>query len=743
MKYSLIVFCWFVFMTGFSQNQDTDNDIKVGLVLSGGGAKGLAHIGVLKVIDSLGIRVDYVAGTSMGAIIGSLYASGYSGKQIDTIFRDVDFDKIINDNLPRAAKTFYERDNSEKYAVTLPFDKFKLKLPSALSRGQNTLSLLSKLTLHVSDIEDFSKLPIPFFCIATNVETGQAVVLDKGSLAQSIVASGAFPSLFQPVVIDNQILIDGGVVNNYPIDELKAKGMDVIIGVDVQDDLATREELRSAPDIILQINNYRTINDMKLKAKKTDIYIKPDITDYTVISFSDGRKIIENGELATKKKMDDLNNIVKQQVVKPKKASVIKVIDSIRINTINITGNDKYSRSYVIGKLKIKPEKKIEYTAFVEGVNNLAATNNFDSVVYQLHPTENDGEYNLDVSVLETQTRTFFKVGLHYDDLYKTGVLLNLTRKRLVFNDDVASLDFVLGDNIRYNFDYYIDKGFYWSIGVTSRYNQFKKNVPAASLLSDEDLMAINVNKLDVELSDFTNQFYAQTLLGNDFALTLGAEHKRLKIISETILTSTSTEESTFDNSDYLSVYGKLKLDTYDNKYFPNEGFFFDGDFHLYLYSSDFNNDFSEFSIGKATMGYAKSFGKFSGNLTTQGGFKIGEDTSPYLDFVLGGFGNNLINNFTSFYGYDYLSIPGNSFVKATLTFDYELFKKHHLIAAANLANVADNIFDSGEWITTPNYTGYALGYSIETFLGPIEAKYTWSPEVKKGVWFFNLGFWF
>ncbi|OBX23553.1 MULTISPECIES: patatin-like phospholipase family protein [Bizionia] len=743
MKYTLIVFCFFIFITGFSQNQDSTVDPKVGLVLSGGGAKGLAHIGVLKVIDSLGIRIDYVAGTSMGAIIGSLYAAGYSGKQIDTIFRDVDFDKIINDNLPRAAKTFYERDNSEKYALTLPFDKFKLKLPSALFRGQNTLSLLSKLTLHVSDVEDFSKLPIPFFCIATNVETGQAVVLDKGSLAQSIVASGAFPSLFQPVIIDDQILIDGGVVNNYPIDELKAKGMDIIIGVDVQDDLATREELRSAPDIILQINNYRTINDMKLKSKKTDIYIKPDITDYTVISFSDGSKIIEKGELATKKKIADLNKIVNQQVVKPKKATVIKVIDSIRVNTINISGNEKYSRAYVIGKLKIKPEKKIEYTTFVEGVNNLAATNNFASVVYQLHPTENEGEYDLDVSVLETQTRTFFKVGLHYDDLYKTGVLLNLTRKRLLLNDDVASLDFVLGDNIRYNFEYYIDKGFYWSIGITSRYNQFKKNVPATSLLSDEDLMGINVNKLDVEIDDFTNQFYAQTLLGNDFALTLGAEHKRFKLTTETILTLSNKEETTFDNSDYLSVYGKLKLDTYDNKYFPNEGFLFDGDFHLYLYSSDFNNSFSEFSIGKATMGYAKSFGKFSGNITTQGGFKIGEDTSPYLDFVLGGYGNNFINNFTSFYGYDYLSIPGNSFVKAALTIDYELFKNHHIIGAANFANVADNIFDSGEWFTTPNYTGYAIGYSMQTFIGPIEAKYTWSPEVKKSIWFFNLGFWF
>lgn len=743
MKYTVVFFCFFVFISGFSQIQDSKDDIKVGLVLSGGGAKGLAHIGVLKVIDSLGIRIDYIAGTSMGAIVGSLYAAGYSGKQIDTIFRGVDFDKIINDNLPRAAKTFYERDNAERYAITLPFDKFKLKLPSALSRGQNTLSLLSKLTLHVSDVQDFSKLPIPFFCIATNVETGKAVVLDKGSLAQSVVASGAFPSLFQPVIIDDQILIDGGVVNNYPIDELKAKGMDLIIGVDVQDGLASRDELRSATAIILQINNYRTINDMKLKAEKTDIYIKPDITDYTVVSFSDGKKIIENGMLAANREIEQLQEVVSKQIHKPKPFESIKSIDSIRINNINISGNQKYSRSYVLGKLKIKPEEDIEYTTFVEGVNNLAATNNFNSVVYQLRPTKNKREYDLDVKVLETPTRTFFKVGLHFDDLYKTGVLLNLTRKRLLFNDDVGSLDFVLGDNIRYNFDYYIDKGFYWSVGLTSRYNQFKKNVPAASLLIDESSMNLSVNKIDVEVSDFTNQFYAQTLLGNDYALTLGAEHKRFKVTSETILTTANTKETTFDNSDYLSVYGRLKFDTYDNKYFPNEGFFFNGDFHLYLYSSDYNNNFSEFSIGKATLGYTKSLGKFSANITTQGGFKIGEDSSPYLDFVLGGYGNNLINNFTSFYGYDYLSIRGNSFVKGMLTADYEIFKKHHIMASANFANVDNDIFDSGEWFTSPDYTGYALGYSIETFIGPIEAKYTWSPEVKKSIWFFNLGFWF
>jgi len=190
MNKTLVILFLFMCQIGFAQNPEQD-DLKVGLVLSGGGAKGLAHIGTLKVIDSLGIRVDYIAGTSMGAIIGSLYASGYSGHQIDSIFQDVDFDAIINDKLPREAKTFYERDNSEKYAVTLPVKKFKVKLPSALSRGQNTLSLLTKLTLHVSDVKDFSKLPIPFFCIATNIETGEPVVLDKGSLPQAIAASGA------------------------------------------------------------------------------------------------------------------------------------------------------------------------------------------------------------------------------------------------------------------------------------------------------------------------------------------------------------------------------------------------------------------------------------------------------------------------------------------------------------------------------------------------------------------------
>lgn len=743
MKYFLSCLIFILCFVGFSQNTEKD-DVKIGLVLSGGGAKGLAHIGVLKVIDSLGIEIDYVAGTSMGAIIGSLYASGYTGKQLDSIFNKIDFDTLINDDLPRASKAFYERDNSEKYAVTLPFEDFKIKLPSALSRGQNTYALFSKLTLHVSEINDFSKLPIPFFCIATDIETGQAVMLDSGNLAQSIMASGALPTLFQPVTIDGQILIDGGVVNNYPIDGLRAKGMDVIIGVDVQDGLASREELTSAPDVLVQINNFRTINDMKLKVKKTDIYIKPDIKEYSVISFSEGSKIIEIGKQATIAKMDALKKLTDKNSSEIKSKINNKANDSIIINNIVIKGNKQYTRAYILGKLRLKTNEKISYDYFNSGINNLIATNNFDSFEYKLKNSENKEGYDLIANLVETKITSFLKLGLHFDDLYKSAALVNLTKKRWLFDNDVASLDIILGDNVRYNFEYFIDKGFYWSIGLKSRYNQFNKDISAKLLLDDAQIAGSGLNKIDAKLQDQTNQIYLQTLFRKDFSLSAGLEHKRLEVKTETLATNNPTNKFVFESTDYLSVFGGLKLDTYDNKYFPTKGVYFNGDLHMYLYASSFNESFDDFSIAKATMGYAFSVSdKLAFNLQTGGGFKIGDKSTRTLDFALGGNGYNLINNFIPFVGYDFISLTGNSFVKASLTSDYQIFKKHHITLEGNWANVEDNIFETGEWFTLPDYRGYALGYAIETFVGPIQAKYSYSPEQNQSYWFFNVGFWF
>lgn len=734
----------FIFLTlpilGSSQNAEQPEDVKVGLVLSGGGAKGFAHIGVLKAIEEAGVRIDYIGGTSMGAIVGALYASGYSAKELDSIFRNTDFNKLIQDEIPRGAKTLYEKEDQERYALTLPFDNFKVKFPSGISRGQNVYNLLARLMQHVGDIKDFNELPIPFFCIATNIETGEVVVLDKGYLPEAISASGAFPSLFEPVEIDGMLLLDGGIVNNYPIFKVKKMGADVIIGSDVQDALSDRKKLTSATDILFQINNYRTVNDMKIKAKETDIYIKPDIQPFTVISFEEGAKIIESGELAGKEKLDELKRLASKQAKNNNRKKVVIVNeDSLLINKVSFSGNERYTRAYLKGKLRLKLDEKTSYKKFNQGIDNLSATNNFSAIRYRLKDDE-DGKELL-VKIKEKETRTYLRMAVHYDDLYKSAALVNIKRKQLLFDDDVASLDVILGDNLRYNFEYYLDKGFYWSLGMNSRYNGFSKDVSFTLLQQETGIEDIEVDRLEVEVKDFTNQIYLQTVVREEFAFGIGLEHKYLRYESETI--QQDSENITFENSHIYSTFGFLKLDTYDNRHFPTKGVFFEGDFHLYLYSTDFINSFDQYSIGKARFGFATPIiNKVAFNFQTEGGFTLGNTDYNSLDFLLGGYGNNLINNFIPFYGYDFISFGGDSYVKALFALDYEFFNKNHFVFAANYSNAADDIFKSGEWFTTPDFSGYAIGYGLETLLGPVEIKYTWSPE-NKAQWFFNLGFWF
>ncbi len=222
------------------------------------------------------------------------------------LFRQADFSDLIQDNLPRGAKTFYEKEDSERYALTLPFNKFKISFPTAISGGQRIYNELVRLLYHVRDVNDFNSLPIPFFCIATNIETGAEVILNQGYLPEAVMASGTFPSLFEPAELDGQILVDGGVLNNYPIMEVRQLGADIIIGVDVQHALRDRESLRSATDILLQINNFRTADDMKAKVKETDIYIRPDIDDFSVIDFDLAEPIIENGKTAALEHLETL-----------------------------------------------------------------------------------------------------------------------------------------------------------------------------------------------------------------------------------------------------------------------------------------------------------------------------------------------------------------------------------------------------------------------------------------------------
>ena len=725
-----LFFIVFVSQSSFAQEQKRP---KIGLVLSGGGAKGFAHIGVLKVLEEAGIKIDYIGGTSMGAVIGGLYASGYNAGQIDSVFQATNFDELINDFIPRGAKNFYEKRNDELYALALPFDKFKIGIPEALSKGMYNYNLLNRVTRNVRHIRNFNELPIPFLCIATDIETGEQVLLNKGSLAQAMMASSAFPSLFSPVEIDGKLLVDGGVANNYPIEEVRKLGADIIIGVDVQDDLLDRTKLKNATRILVQITNLQSIKRMKQNIEKTDIYIKPDIKDYGVISFDKGKEIIRKGEDATFSVYEKIKMLVNESkpYVKPK----LQIeSDSLFIKDINCNELDDYTKAYVIGKLRFKPGAKTNYKQLLMGINNINATHNFSTISYSLDANQNGDDLN--INLIENPTKSYLKFGLHYDGLFKSSVLVNLTRKKTLFKNDVASLDVVLGDNFRYYLDYYIENGFNLSFGFKSQFNQFNRNVTKE--ISSIDLGSLGINSVNVDFSDVTNRFYFQSLFVQKFLIGGGIEYKFLKIKSQTL----ANIDPIIDKSNYGSLFGYLKYDSFDDKYFPKKGWYFTGDIQSYVISSNYTGNFHPFSIAKGDFGIAGTlFKKMTFKIQTEAGFSFGSDSVTFFNFILGGYGYNMINNFRHFYGYDFLSIAGNSYIKSTGTVDYEFYKNNHFNFSANFANIGDKLFENVEWISIPKYSGYAVGYGLETIIGPVEIKHSWSPENSTGYTWFSIGF--
>lgn len=726
----LVAYC---LLPNYSFCQDIVNRPKIGLVLSGGGAKGFAHIGVLKVIEKAGVKVDYIGGTSMGSVVGALYAAGYNANQIDSLFHQINFDELITDYIPRKSKSFYEKRNDEMYAITLPFQKMNIGIPLSLSKGMYNYNLLNRLLHPVHHCRNFNELPTPFVCIATNIETGEEVVMKNGYLPQAVLASSAFPTLFSPVEINGKMLIDGGVVNNYPVEEVKKMGADIIIGVDVQDDLKTRESLKDATRILVQISNLQMLEAMKNKINQTDIYIKPDITNFTVISFNEGSEIIKKGELAALPFYEKLKSFSTNYTKKPLKIEN----DTISINNIEINGLKNYTRAYIIGKLGFKQNSKVTYSNLTKGINTINATQNFSSISYELNDFYGNDELNINLK--ENIIRTFLKFSLHYDGLYKSAILSNITQKRILFKNDVLSTDIILGDNFRYNLDYYVDNGFYFSFGFKSRYNTFNRNI-SSDFNNGLTLKSLGINTINIDFSDLTNQAYVQTIFAQKFLIGAGIEFKNIKIKSNTL----QNNASVFEKSSYGSIFASLKYDSFDNKYFPKRGWYFIGDIQSYLFSSNYTDQFNRFSIVKGDAGINYTFfKKINAKLQTEAGFSVGPKSVPFLNFVLGGYGYQTINNFRHFYGYDFLSISANSYIKSTATLDYEIFKKHHINFATNIANLEDGLFKSGNWFSVPKYTGYAVGYGMESIIGPIEIKYSWSPELPKGYTWFSVGFWF
>ncbi len=711
---------------------------KVGLVLSGGGAKGFAHVGVLKELEKAGVQIDYIGGTSMGAVVGGMYASGYSSSQIEKIIMDIDLLSVIQDNILREDKTYFEKTYFEKAAISLPVKNGNISLPLGLSKGQNILNFLTELLSPVDTIHNFSQLPIPFFCIATNIETGEEVIIEEGSLPLALRASASLPTLLNPVEMNNTLLIDGGVANNFPVDRMKGKKVDIIIGVDVQGTLLERDELSSIASILNQVVNFQVYRESGKQIEKLDIHIRPDIDDYTIVSFNQKEEIIKEGIKTAKSYKDIFKKISEKQ--KNKKA--VNKIDYkekyFLIDRIILKGNKNYTQNYILGKLRLKEGDSVSYRDISKKINTLTATRNFQRVSYSLKNSFKGKK--LELIIKESEINTFLNFGLHYDLLYKSGVLLNYNHKKLLFINDELSLDFVVGDGIRYDLQYFIDNGYLLSYGLASRFNSFEETV-----LFDEN----NLNKINANYRDFTNKIFTLMNINKQATLGVGLEFKNLKIASNTFLTN--NEETIFDNSNYVNSFGFLRVDNYDKSIFPSKGFLVDFNFRWFMWSdrgnksanSSSNLEFNQYSQIDGKFSFATTFwDKFTFQNTYQAGFTLGKEDSEIFDYRMGGYNKNYINNFIPFYGYDISSLVNQSFLRSEFNLRYQFIKNNHLNFIANYGKAAENVLKKRELLKEIK-PGYAIGYGLETILGPIELKYSWSPKHNEKFWLFNLGFWF
>ncbi|MDE5606475.1 MAG: patatin-like phospholipase family protein, partial [Bacteroidales bacterium] len=288
------------------------NRPKVGLVLSGGGAKGIAHVGILKIIEELGIPVDYITGTSMGSIIGGLYAYGYSAAELDSILRAADWDVLLSDKAIRSDISLTEKRTADQYVITLPFGQKSSLLPIGILKGQHINNLFYTLTSNTYALNSFVELQIPFRCVATDVLTGQAIVLKDGNLAEAMRASMAIPGVFNPVEKDSMILVDGGLVDNFPVEEILKMGADIVIGVDVGFQYKGKDKLKNMANVLEMSLFMHTKTKIAKNKERCRILVTPDLTGYGPSSFGATDSLLARGEAAARAQYDEFKKLAEE-----------------------------------------------------------------------------------------------------------------------------------------------------------------------------------------------------------------------------------------------------------------------------------------------------------------------------------------------------------------------------------------------------------------------------------------------
>jgi len=701
---------------------------KIGLVLSGGGAKGFAHIGVLKVLEKMNMPIDYISGTSMGSIIGAFYAMGYSANEIEKLVLSQDWRSLLKDEISRKFIHVKDKAKLDRYVISFPIKPKGIQLPAGIVKGQNIINLFERYTIEYHDKTDFRKFPIPFVCIATDLETGEAVVLDKGNIAEALRASMAIPTVFTPIEIDGRLLADGGMINNFPVEEVIKMGADIVIGVDVQTGPKSKDELNSIEDIINQTVSLMAKKEFIKNRKLCDIYIKPDINGYTVADFEKADSLIHRGEQIRPKQISELNKIItKHKLIKRQKQNYPIVTDSTQyfINNIIINGLKHVRKATILGKLDIETRTWTSIKKIQKGINRAYGSKYFDKVVFQL---KGDIGKTLVINVTERRSNRF-NVGMHYDDDNKASVLLNTTFQNKIQDGSSLSLDLKLSENPRFTATYNLDNG------LKPGY-QFKLDINDSEVFAFEDgekvgSFDLKYLKLDANLHSTFRESYS---IGIGGKMELYRASSNIK----------TPELDATDEDYFFTYYAFINMDSHEKGYYPKKGFSLYGEYKLITNdgvaldgngrpaSVAFMKAQKAISINNRLTLYPKFFGRVIWGKAIPNVFNTytgGLDQTNYFDIQI------------PFVGLRRMELASsNSFIFRT-DIQFELFKNNYLILKPNIGKVVEDVnsaLTEGQWIK-----GVGLTYSYNSIVGPMEVTLSLSDIENRLRGFINLGYWF
>ncbi len=721
-----------LFLFGFNTFAQLDStqkssDTKVGLVLSGGGAKAMAHLGLLKIMDEEGLKPDYIAGTSMGAVIGALYAMGYSATEIQARMYAIPWADVMNNERPRTSLSFLDKQTEDRYALSFPVSDGKILLPDGINYGHHILNELDRLSVGFHHIDDLSQLQIPFICVATDLETGEGIVLDKGYLPDILRASSSFPTLFSPYELSERLLVDGGLVSNLPIFLLEDKGMDVLIGSDVQTILYKRKDLNSVLRVMEQLSSFVNAENYLSDTAKTDFLVRTEVPGAGISSFELMDSIVRTGYRAAEEYRPRIRELarLRNQSSAAKLEPVQTRNDTILIGNIVFPKSDLSTETYLRGKLGLAEGSKVSLDEIKRGVDRIWGSQLFRTVDFSLIPIDSIS-YTLFIRLDELNYLTHIRLGIHYDDDFQTAILLNYTHRNLLLKNSKLSLDAAVGVNPRFWASYTFDREFIPTVRISFRSHRFKSKIYVNQELADEKVYM-----------DFSGEIALESAVYNRFLLSAGVQFENIDL-NNTRSTSLSEES----NENYLNYFASLKLDLLDRTVFPSHGVLFNASYRVLTKPETYDLDIELSSVLDLRYRQAILLKK---NHTLEIKTVLMNTLGPDLDYpynqFLGGLGENYINYMIPFVGYRFQELVGRNTVMAGLDYNWQFLNNHFLIGKANFATLEstfDKLFNSDVLLD-----GYGVSYAYLSPLGPLQLTFMGSTNHAKIYTYVNLGFWF